>query len=235
MRKNGWRFRPSQGAFDRNKLVELKEILSGETPIVLTEGYCRRIFTDYNTLSREDHKTDPKSIFIRTYKNYMEKLKIIHYENDTITLTSLGTSYIATDDANLNKFLIKALTEYTWFGVPIKDYLFEILEYTDKKLCRDEILLFIRHAGIKDYSHHTPYDIAKLILCYRNLNDREKERINKLAETEFNKTDTSRSKTSWFNMSGNALTDIIDDVSIFDEIERIDDYLKYKNINSAIS
>ena len=110
MRKNGWRFRPSQGDFDEHTLTRLKQILEF-TPIILTEEYCTDIFTKYKTFSREQHKTSYKDIFIRNYKNYMEKLGIINYEKkeNKITLTLLGKKYIKTDDDQLKIFFNKSI------------------------------------------------------------------------------------------------------------------------------
>ena len=129
---------------------------------------------------------------------------------------------------NLKFFLIKALTEHKWFGVFIKDYLFSILEYTDNKIYNDEMLLFVRHAGVEDYDYSSAYDIAKLILIYRRLKNDEKEKIKKFAKQQFEKTDSSKSKTSWGNMAGNGLKDLINDFSNFDEIIKHQDYLELK-------
>jgi len=228
MRKNGWRFRPAQGEFNKVKLIEIKEILkfAEKKPIKLNDDFCQKIFKKYKTFqSKKKHVTDPTGLFIRTYKNYMDKLGIINYikNKKEITLKEIGKKYINTPDNNLKPYLIRSMTEFKWFGVPIKDYLFQILEYTDKKLTKNEILLFVKHAGIEDYKYYMSYDIAKLVLAYRKLEKKEKKEIKKFAEEIFTEKDTSKSKTSWMNMEGNGLNDLINDFSNFDEIKKNDD------------
>lgn len=236
-RKTGWFFRPAHGDFDSAKLTELQNVLNAMFPgneniYHHNEQNATRVLVAAGvSYSRPNHQTNNKERLMKQQINYLSKLELIEKESgntwNTTLITPVGFAYKTARPANLDSFLTKVLIYYRWFGVNIYDFTKTVLGMVDQnKLYYNEYFIFLRHAGVQDYTYHTPEQIASLITIYRSLNENEKHEVWRHMEQKAAEADTSRSESSFSNIKNNRAPDMFRDLALTPGISRINmDYL----------
>jgi len=235
MRKTGWIFRPAHGELNQVKLEELQLVLKamfrGKISIFdLNENSARRIIEDANiTYSRTYHRTSPRVRLIRQQINYLKKLGLITKDLDSrswdrINLTQRGRAYMKSNSNQLQIFAESTIINHLWFGINIYDFTKTVLQLLpENRVHYKEFFLFLRHGGVSDYPSHSPEDISRLIITYRELTQSDKDNIWGQMETWVNANDNSQSRTSLMNMKGNYAPGIFHDLLICKEFIEIND------------
>ena len=233
MRKTGWTFRPSHGDFNLPLLSELNRIMGAMFPknnkeFVLTEKSASLVIHKAGIqFQRRSKKTSNKDLLMKRQINYLDKLGMVKKKNgrtwDTIIITPPGEAFLNSSESEYFNYLENALIRFEWFGVNIYDFTVSVLNNShDHKISYIEFFIFLRHAGVSEYSYHTPEQIISLINKYRSLSDRGKEEIWEFMKKQIDKNDKSKSKTSFANMKNNWVKDMYKDLAVCSEFCLID-------------
>lgn len=185
----GWYIIPDQGYITDEKISFMQKILqiisenSGLVVLENTDNGFQKIYdlVSNQNFKRKNHKLDYRSLFVRTYKNYLLKFGFAYHppksngklDKNTLIITQLGKQIAkANNITEIKSLYTDYLYNYEYNGLQIVKFTEKIIEKLDY-INFHEFNYFVIHA----YSFDDLDEIIKLIKYYRELPEHLKNKL----------------------------------------------------------